>query len=549
MSRSRRGRAALAVCIATLGTGAAGTGAAVAAPIIIRPFQSVELATADNGETALVWRTRTGGMHAAIGTPGSPFTAPITLADGGSATTGPSLGMDAAGNVVVAWETYVLGGCDKYGSCRPSSLGVFVALRPAGGAFGAPVRLAQAQPGMSAVPRLAMNRAGDWVLAMNVGTTTVVGAGRGATPPSALIALPMATLHQFALDETGAATFAGVDGAQRPATVVRKPDGSFAAPQLLDGPSTAGLGVRLGVGPRGDALAVWPAGSELHWASRPPGGSFGAAGALPPRSPSPVAVVAVGVDATGRTTTVLPASGPIAATSPLVLLRGTTAAPFAEAVTLTEPGHQLVAAPTFALGADGTAAVAWLDSERSSTSVRLSVAFGDRSFSPSLGLGDSTVGTRAAFARRRRQRPCRRRVAGDRKRGRVAARRGDNLLAGRLGGIEHRRAGTAGSHADAAAAGPRDRAPGPAAEDPRRPHRPPATAVRVGVTVPRRAADRRAGHRGQKHPARHAPLRAAHRQRSHRHGARDARRPPRRAAPLAARDDDRPDDASTADPG
>ena len=382
MSRSRRGRAALAVCIATLGTGAAGTGAAVAAPIMIRPFQSVELATADNGETALVWRTRTGGMHAAIGTPGSPFTAPITLADGGSATTGPSLGMDAAGNVVVAWETYVLGGCDKYGSCRPSSLGVFVALRPAGGAFGAPVRLAQAQPGMSAAPRLAMNRAGDWVLAMNVGTTTVVGAGRSATPPSALIALPMATLHQFALDETGAATFAGVDGAQRPATVVRKPDGSFAAPQLLDGPSTAGLGVRLGVGPRGDALAVWPAGSELHWASRPPGGSFGAAGALPPRSPSPVAVVAVGVDATGRTTTVLPASGPIAATSPLVLLRGTTAAPFAEAVTLTEPGHQLVAAPTFALGADGTAAVAWLDSERSSTSVRLSVAFGDRSSRP-----------------------------------------------------------------------------------------------------------------------------------------------------------------------
>lgn len=359
---------------------------------MIRPFQSVQVATADNGETAVVWRTRQGAIHATVGTPGSTFAAPITLADGASATTAPSLAMDAAGNVVVVWETYVLGECDKYGSCQPSSLGVFAALRPAGGAFGAPVRVTQAQRGTGAGPQLAMNRAGDWVLAMNVGTTTVVGAGRGATPPTAFSALPMPTLHQFALDETGAATFAGVDGAQRPATVVRNPDGSFVAPQLLDEPSTAGLGVRLGVGPRGDALAVWPAGNELHWASRPAGGSFGAAGSLPASPPSPVAVVAVGVDGTGRTTTVLPSSGPIAAASPLVLLRGTTAAPFGGAVTLTEPGHALVAPPTFALGADGTAAVGWLDGERWSTSVRLSVAFGDGSFSRSLGLGDSTRG-------------------------------------------------------------------------------------------------------------------------------------------------------------
>jgi hypothetical protein len=124
----------------------------------------------------------------------------------------------------------------------------------------------------------------------------------------------------------------------------------------------------------------------MHWASRPPGGSFGATGSLEAGTPSPVAAVAVGVDGTGRTMTILPAARPLGGL-PLVVLRGTTAAPFAEAATLTEPGHVPAASPTFALGADGTAAVAWPDSEGSATTPRLSVAFKGGPFSGALGFG------------------------------------------------------------------------------------------------------------------------------------------------------------------
>jgi len=377
------------VCLAVLCACGAAAGSARAASLTTNPFGSVQVATADSGETAVVWRTAGGAIRTAIGTPGTPFSAPVTIADDQPLTSGPAVAMDAAGDVVIVWEAYALSDCGKYGDCAHTSLGAFAAIRPAGAPFGAPVRLARAQPRTVADPRLAMNRAGDWVVTMNVGASTVVGAGRGATPPGGFTTLPMPSApHAFALDGSGAATFAGVDASGRPVTVVRDPGGAFVAPQILDGPTTAQLGVRLGVGPRGDALAIWPAGHEMHWAARPEGGSFGATGALGPTPISSVAAVAVGVDGQGRTMTILPPYAPFAASVPLVVLRGTTAAPFADAETLTAPAQSLVSSPSFALGAGGTASVGWPAGGDSSG--QLSVAFDGGAFAPPLGLGPGT---------------------------------------------------------------------------------------------------------------------------------------------------------------
>ena len=162
------------------------------------------------------------------------------------------------------------------------------------------------------------------------------------------------------------------------------------APQILDDPSDGGPRVRIAVGLRGDAVAIWPVGGEMHWASRPPGGGFGPPASLGAVVPSPVGVVALGVDGQGRTMTILPSGGPFAGIVPLVVLRGTTVAPFGEAATLTEPGHSLTGSLTFALGATGTAAIGFPDGVRSSTSTRMSVAFDGGPFAPSLGLGDQT---------------------------------------------------------------------------------------------------------------------------------------------------------------
>ena len=390
MTGSRRARWALVACVALVAL-AAGTAPAGAATPTVAPIHSVQVATADSGETVVVWRTVQGAARAAIGTPGTAFSAPVTIADTQPPISEAAVAMDGVGDVVIVWEPYALSDCGKYGDCRQSSLGVFAAIRPAGESFSAPVRLAQAQPGTIAGPRLAMNRAGDWVVTMNVGGKTVVGGGRRATPPSVFDALPMPSApHAFAIDDAGATTFAGVDSSQRPATVVRNPDGSFAAAQILDEQSTTGLAVRVAVGPRGDALAIWPAGRELRWASRPPGGSFGPAASLGTVLASPVAVAAVGIDGQGRTMTILPSGGPLAGIDPLVVLRGTTTAPFSEAATLTEPERSLTGSPTFALGATGTAAIGFPDALRSSTSTRLSVAFDGGPFAPPLGLGDQT---------------------------------------------------------------------------------------------------------------------------------------------------------------
>ena len=97
--------------------------------------------------------------------------------------------MDGAGDVVVIWEAIHGHDCNKV--CTLDSLGIFATVRPAGGAFGAPVRLSAGRAYGLAEPRVVMNRAGDWLVMMKQGPGMVIGAGTGATAPGAFAALPL----------------------------------------------------------------------------------------------------------------------------------------------------------------------------------------------------------------------------------------------------------------------------------------------------------------------------------------------------------------------
>ena len=338
---------------------------------MVRPFAGVQIAAADSGETVVVWSART-GTQAAFGTPGATFTAPATIAPGSaSSALGSVLAMDGAGNVVIVWESINAYNCDKYG-CTEDSLGVFAVTRPAGGAFGATVRLAPPQPSRKARPQLVMNRAGDWVVLMTVGGTRLVGAGRGATPPSSFAALAalgfeggtFATITAAGIDEAGNTTFASRDGAGHPATIVRRADGSYADYTVLDDATIHSTDLRVGVGPAGHAVAVWPGGGFLRWATREPGGTFGppvTSGVASERNYPPARI---GVDAQGRTTMVAAPNPVFPARFELQVRRGTVTSPFGAPVTVTAPDRDHGGGPRFAIGAAGNAVLAWFDTER-----------------------------------------------------------------------------------------------------------------------------------------------------------------------------------------
>jgi len=298
---------------------------AAAAVVGNPPFYAPQVATSDSGETVVVWQAAV-GIQAAIGTPGAPFGAPVTVAPANQGGSSPAVVMDAAGDVVIVWEASNYYDCAK-DVCRRDSLGVFASLRPAGGSVGAAVRLFAGQRGILAQPQIAMNRAGDWVVTMTVGAQTVVGAATRATRPVSFAALPLPILHDgtLAIDEAGNTTFGGTDAEKHPATIVRRADGSFGELTVLDDATVFGR-IAIGVGPQGHAVAVWPGGGFLRSAARLPGGSFGApvssgvATLNPPES--------IGVDGQGRTIIVLHPLPIFPARFELQARRGVVNAPF-----------------------------------------------------------------------------------------------------------------------------------------------------------------------------------------------------------------------------
>jgi hypothetical protein len=226
-----------------------------------------------------------------------------------------------------------------------------------------------------------MNRAGDWVVLMTIGSARIVGAGKGATPPSSFseLAAPGLAVTRFSpinaagIDEAGNTTFSGRDAADHPVTIVRRPDGTLTDYTLLD-EAAAPLsdGLKVGVGPQGHAVAVWAGGGLLRWATRLPGGTFGppttsgvasdlASGVASERNYGPEWI---GVDDQGRTIMVSTLSRVWPAPVELQTRRGTVSAPFGDPVTVTAPGSDPGGPSHFAMGSGGNAVLAWLDTQR-----------------------------------------------------------------------------------------------------------------------------------------------------------------------------------------
>jgi hypothetical protein len=338
---------------------------------MIRPFGGVQVAASDSGETVVMWDSPT-GTQAAFGTPGGTFTTPAAIAPGRGLSARSPLAMDGAGNVVIVWEQIDQHNCGKYG-CDEDSLGVFAVTRPAGGTFGAPVRLAWPQPRLKASPQLVMNRAGDWVVLMSIGDARVVGAGKGATSPSSFSGLqaPGLAITRFSpvnaagIDEAGNTTFSGRDAADHPVTIVRRPDGTLTDYTVLDDAAVAQSdGLKVGVGPHGHAVAVWAVGGFWRWAARAPGGTFGPPVTSNVASDRNYPPEWIGVDDQGRTIMVATFNRVWPAPVELQTRRGTVSAPFGDPVTMTAPNSDGGGPSHFAMGGGGNAVVAWFDPAR-----------------------------------------------------------------------------------------------------------------------------------------------------------------------------------------
>ena len=146
---------------------------------------------------------------------------------------------------------------------------------------------------------------------------------------------------------------------------MRRADGSYADYTVLDDAAIVGSDLRVGVGPAGHAVAVWPGGGFLRWATREPGGTFGppvTSGVASDRNYPPERI---GVDAQGRTIMVAAPNPVFPARFQLQARRGTVSAPFGEPVTLTAPDRDNGGGLTrFAIGAGGNAVLAWFDTQR-----------------------------------------------------------------------------------------------------------------------------------------------------------------------------------------
>ena len=233
----------------------------------------------------------------------------MTIAGPDPGINGPAVRMDAAGNVIAVWESVRTTGCTKYDCSSYESLGVFMRSRPAGGRFGAPVRLAAPRTAGGSLdyanPQVAMNRNGDWLVVMHQGRETAILAGHGAGPiglPTTRVRTGLPT-QSVALDEAGNATFGGTDADGRPVALVRNADGSFGELSVLD--TVRAGSVSVSVGPQGQAVASWSTGERVRYATRPAGGQFGAPADVPPYPPATlpsVAPRAVTVDGADRIT-------------------------------------------------------------------------------------------------------------------------------------------------------------------------------------------------------------------------------------------------------
>jgi hypothetical protein len=315
----------------------------------------------DGGDAVVVWRERHGfldemSVHASIRSDGV-FGAPAELSppDPDGVEPRPQVGLDKAGNALVLWELW------------PWT--IEMARRPAGAAFGAPVKVDGLDPtvpdsGAYGSPHLAVAPAGNALIAWTTGSSrfrvrVADVTAAGALGPGTAISQPDNSdgSPRVAFGPRGEALLAwnDIDAGYVTTAALRAPGDMFAPGLPLSGPNMPGSGIRAVIDTAGDAIVAWIAedgpNQVIEAAIRPAGGVWSRP--LPLSDPVPeVGLPDIAAGGDGTTTIVW---------SRLDAVQAVTRPPggtFGRPVDLSAP-RQLATAPQIAAGADGTTIVTW----------------------------------------------------------------------------------------------------------------------------------------------------------------------------------------------
>jgi hypothetical protein len=233
------------------------------------------------GDAAAVWQRFDGVnpiIQASTRSAGGVWQAPVDLSEAGENAFFPQVAVDPAGDAVAVWERY--DGADFITQA---------ASRPAEGSWEAPVNLSA--PGQNgAEPQVALDSAGDAVVVWDrygSGDTIIQASERpagGAWQAPVDLSEPGAVEAggaQVGIDSAGdavalwsvrAATDYVIQAASLPA------GGTWQAPSVISDPGHTAEEARLGVGPNGEAAAIWDlydgANRRVQVAARTAGGTW-----------------------------------------------------------------------------------------------------------------------------------------------------------------------------------------------------------------------------------------------------------------------------------
>ncbi len=249
-----------------------------------RGFSAPLAATDERGETLVAWqdgKKSEGGFcesavaDVAIGSTGAGFVDLGAVSAPGELSYATGVSLDGAGDGWVIGLHEVYAREEKYGPSFEKS-GVWVAFRPAGGSFMAPIELpTRGTPVLAAW--VASNRAGRTLLAWSTysGTYLAFGTTTGAISKATFVGGGF-QVGGLGVDENGRALIVGYYGSKqyeaiRIAAVTADVSGSFSRPRVLAAqPRNARKDLvgyfslpLVAIGPRGNAVIVW----ESTWAN------------------------------------------------------------------------------------------------------------------------------------------------------------------------------------------------------------------------------------------------------------------------------------------
>ena len=209
------------------------------------------------GDVVVAWTRNDGSnaiVQAAVRPAGGAFSAPVDLSAAGEDASAPSVAIDAAGDAVVVWTR-----------SDGSNTIVQASSRPAGGAFSVPVDLSDAGRDASS-PQVAMDAAGDAVAVwtrFNGGNTIVQAARRFAGSPTFFGGTDVSASGQnavgphVAMNHDGDAIVLWTQGsAVQVASSLSGSEFSWPPVDVTAAPES-GSGAGVGIADDGSAVAVW----------------------------------------------------------------------------------------------------------------------------------------------------------------------------------------------------------------------------------------------------------------------------------------------------